>query len=145
MTETPLQFGLRVARDWYSGGHGDLAHLIAREVERREASPQATAMVVREGDRLILERTYRHGEETVTTRDEMASWIDVSWWAGLVVFSVPILTCLFIAALVCFPYAAYRQLRGPRRERGTRCPPDPFGAPKNVPNALPDATKGSQP
>ena len=37
--ETPLQFGLRVARTWYSGGHGDLAHLIAREVERREAAP----------------------------------------------------------------------------------------------------------
>ena len=40
--ETPLQFGLRVARTWYSGGHGDLAHLIAREVERREAAPAPT-------------------------------------------------------------------------------------------------------
>lgn len=36
--ESPLQFALRVARDWYSGGHGDLAHLIAVELERREAS-----------------------------------------------------------------------------------------------------------
>lgn len=43
--ESPLAFGLRVAREWYSGGHGDLAVLIAGMVLERERDSQSRRVV----------------------------------------------------------------------------------------------------